>query len=281
MNKNSAALLELVICASLWSIAGIFIKMIPWHPFVIAGFRSLIASLVVLVYIKIRKYKVVITKNVLLSAVLLCLTFFAFVVANKLTTAANAIVLQFTAPVFIMVYSVILFKQRFLKRDILTVIITMAGMALFFLDELNIGMLLGNIVAIASGAFMAGMYIAVGRTPDSERMSGVFFGHILTAVIGIPFMFFSSTHFTSVAIINILILGIFQLGIPYILFGLASGHCSPLACSLVGAIEPLLNPVWVMIFNGEAPGVYALYGGIIVISCITTWCVLNRGESSQ
>jgi drug/metabolite transporter (DMT)-like permease len=267
------AIMLMAACAGLWSIAGIFIKLIPWNALVIAGFRSLIAAVVVLVFMRVTKRQIKINFSSVAGGFFVAGTFFAFVSANKMTTAANAIVLQFTSPVFIMIISAIFFRQRFHKADFVAVIATMFGISLFFFDRLGAGSLLGNCIAILAGAFMAGMYVITGRADEDSRMSGILLGHVFTAIIGIPMVFIFPTPVTSAAVISILVLGIVQLGIPYVLYGLAVKNCPPLACSLIGAIEPLLNPVWVFLFNGEAPGVYALFGGVIVIGAVTAWCV--------
>ena len=270
------AIALMAICAGLWSIAGIFIKLIPWNPLVIAGFRSLISAVVVFLFMYVTKMNVKLNRSSLVSGILVCATFLAFVSANKMTTAANAIVLQFTAPVFILVISALLFHQRFQIADLITVIITLLGISLFFFDKLGMGSFVGNLLSILSGLFMAGMYIVTGRADQDSRMSGILFGHLLTAIIGIPMVFIFPTPVTSTAILSILALGVVQLGIPYILYGLAVKNCPPLACSLIGAIEPLLNPVWVFVFNGEKPGIYALFGGVIVIAAVTSWCVWHN-----
>jgi drug/metabolite transporter (DMT)-like permease len=261
----------MLICAFLWSIAGIFIKMIPWNPLVIAGFRSLIAAGVVFLYIKVKKIPFVMNKASLVSGIMLCLTFMAFVTANKLTTSANTIVLQYTAPIFIIVISAAFFKQRFKRADYLTVGITILGIALCFFDQISAGRLSGNVIAIASGLFLAGMYVATGHADYQSRISGILLGQILTAVIGLSAIFIFPVTITRPAVINILILGVFQLGIPYILYGFAANKCSPLVACLVGALEPLLNPLWVFLFDGEAPGGFTIIGGIIVILAVTIW----------
>ena len=271
--SEKRAILLMVICASLWSIAGIFIKLIPWNPLVIAGFRSLISAFVVLAFMHAAKMKIKLNRFSIVSRIFIAGTFFAFVSANKMTTAANAIVLQFTSPIFILIISAIVFHQRFHKADLITVIVTLFGISLFFFDKLGTGSLLGNFMGILAGFFMAGMYIITGRADEDSRMSGILFGHVLTAIIGVPMMFVFLTPITTTALLSVLALGIVQLGIPYVLYGLAVKHCPPLACSLIGAIEPLLNPVWVFIFNGEAPGMYALFGGAIVITAVTGWCI--------
>lgn len=281
MNKRNLAILQMALCAGLWSIAGIFIKLIPWHPMVIAGLRSLLAGGVVLVYMKFRGWRFTLNKNSLTSGIFLCLTFCAFVVANKLTTAANAIVLEFTSPVFIVVLSALFFGQRFCRADLITVALTLCGISLFFFDQLGPGGMAGNFVALSAGLFQACTFIFVGRGDDSCRMSGILIGHLLTAAVGIPFALFHPTPLDPLPVVSILILGILQLGIPYVLFGMASRVCPPLMCSLIGAVEPLLNPLWVFLFDGEHPGPWALVGGVIVIATVTVWCMKGGGTKKE
>ncbi|MCF0120698.1 MAG: EamA family transporter [Oscillospiraceae bacterium] len=273
MNAKNKAIIQMVVCAAMWSIAGIFIKHIQWNGFVIAGWRSFFALVTTLVYAKAAHVKLHFTKRSVLNGIFLSLTFMAFVVSNKLTTAANAIVLEFTAPIFLMVYSSLLFRQKFRTSDVLAAIFTLAGIALFFFDQLSPGHLLGNFVAIAAGAFMAAMYLFVGSGEESDRFSGTLLGHAFTAAVGIPFMFFTENTVDTRSVLFIIILGVFQLGVPYILFVLSTRACPPLACSLLGAVEPLLNPVWVAIFDGEVPGIFALIGAIVVIVTVTAWCM--------
>ncbi len=273
--KQRLAIMQMVACAAMWSIAGILFKLIDWNPFVIAGFRALFAAFTVGIYMLLTKQKLVMSRNVLISAFFLAATFFCFVSANKLTTSANAIVLQFTSSIFIMLFSAAFLHQRYKAADHITVLLTFCGIAVFFVSGLHDGHLAGDIVGILAGVFMAGMYVSVGRMDQTEKMSGIFFGQVLTAVIGIPFMFFTEVNVTPVAVISIVILGVLQIGIPYILLALATNHCPPLALSLIGALEPLLNPVWVLIFDGERPGVFSIIGGVIVITAVTTQCVLQ------
>lgn len=280
-NKQRIAIIQMLVCSTLWSIAGILFKMMDWNPFVIAGFRSLIAAATVYIFMLVTKQKVRITKNVLISMFFLAATFLCFVSANKLTYSANAIVLQYTAPIFLMVFSALIFRQKFRVSDIITVLGTFIGIAVFFLGSLGKSRIAGDIAAVLSGAFMGSMFIAVGKTKEDEKMSGILFGHLLTALIGIPFCFFTENTFSGTSIIAVLVLGIVQLGIPYILFALASVNCPPLACSLLAAVEPLLNPIWVFLFNGETPGIFSIIGGVIVISAVTAQCILQDRRSRE
>lgn len=272
MTNENKAIIQMLICASLWSIAGIFIKLIPWNGFAISCVRSLIAGLTILVYIKLKRYKILINRRTLIAGVLMGLVYTSFVCANKLTTAANAIVLQFTSPLFIVIFSALFFKKKIRRTDLVAVILTMAGISMFFFDELKAGYLLGNFVAILAGALMAGMFMAVGESKGEERFSSILIGQMTAFIIGLPFLLATKPEISGLPVLYIAILGIFQLGIPYILYAKASEFCPPLACCLLGAMEPLLNPVWVFIFDGEAPGIFALIGAVVVIVSITLWC---------
>ena len=281
MTRNRA-ILEMLLCAALWSIAGIFIKLIPWNSIVIAGLRSLIAGLVMFVYMRARGIGFTADRRSLAGGAALCLTLTCFVAANKLTTAANSIVLQFTAPMFIVVFSALFLKKRFSRADVLAVVLTMAGISLFFFDQLTPGHLAGNCVAIFAGMAFACYYMSLDGASESQRMSAILIAHGLTFLVGLPFTFVYPPELSAAPVACILVLGVVQLGIPYVLLGRASGACPPLACSLLGAVEPLLNPVWVFIFDGEAPGLWALIGGVVVVATITVWCVYGdlRGKKA-
>lgn len=282
MMTRNRAILEMLLCAALWSIAGIFIKLIPWNSIVIAGLRSLIAGLVMFVYMRARGIGFTADRRSLAGGAALCLTLTCFVAANKLTTAANSIVLQFTAPMFIVVFSALFLKKRFSRADVLAVVLTMAGISLFFFDQLTPGHLAGNCVAIFAGMAFACYYMSLEGASESQRMSAILIAHGLTFLVGLPFTFVYPPELSAAPVACILVLGVVQLGIPYVLLGRASGACPPLACSLLGAVEPLLNPVWVFIFDGEAPGLWALIGGVVVVATITVWCIYGdlRGKKA-
>ncbi|HPO05335.1 MAG TPA: EamA family transporter [Bacillota bacterium] len=289
-NPKYRAIFYMVMCAFLWSTAGIFIKLLPWNPMAIAGIRSLIAAGVYVLFMRSQKIPFVINKYSLLAGFFLTGVFVLFVSANKLTTSANAIVLQYCAPIFILVLSALIFKQKFRKGDVLTVAATTLGISLFFFGDLSAGYMLGNLLAIAAGIFFASMFITTNRADEKSRSSGILMGHLFTALIGIPFAFFFPTPINSVTVATILAMGIFQLGIPYVLYNMAARHCSALACSLISAIEPLLNPLWVFFFNGEVPGFDALLGGALVITAVVAWTIwsskspapeINEGKKNQ
>ncbi len=283
MKREHVGILQMVTCAVLWSIAGIFMKLLPWHGFVVAGIRSLIAGITIAVYMGIRHYRFYLNRRTLLAGCFAGFTYVCFAMANKLTTAANAIVLQFTAPVFILIFSAVFFRQKIRKGDLAVVLIVLGGITLFFLDQLGPSTIAGNFVAIAAGMFMAGMYMTVGNIDLEERFSAIVIGQAVAFLVGLPFILTTKPVFNAVTVSSVLILGVFQLGLAYVLYVCASAKCSALACCLLGAVEPLLNPVWVMIFDGETPGVFALAGGVVVIIAVTAWSIWDgrQKEAAQ
>ena len=275
--QKHIAVLQMLACAALWSIAGIFIKLIPWNSFVIAGLRSLVAGLVVFAYMRLKGMHMVVTRRTVIPAVFMAGLFFCFVGANKLTTAANAIALQYTAPLFLMLFSAVVLHERLRKADVIASVVTFAGVVLFFLDQLGPGRVAGNLVAILSGVFFALMYLSLGQMHDAqERMSYVCLGQAFTFLFALPFLFLYPPVLSGQAVGCLLVLGVLQLGIPYVLVAVSAEHCPPIAQSLLSALEPLLNPVWVLLFNGEKPGPMALIGGAVVIAAVTLWTVYGH-----
>ncbi len=267
-------------CAIMWSISGIIIKYIDWSPLAIAGGRSLISAGVVVVFMLATKMKPVVNKDVLWAGITLCGCVTCFVTANKLTTAANAIVLQYIAPAFVLIISALFLKHKLKKMEVIVVASTFLGIILFFVDEIDLGGMMGNFVAICSGLFMAIMFVFNGKIDLPGRMTGILIAHLLTAIIGIPIGFATyATVITGQDIVLILVLGIVQLGIPYVLYALAASKISPLSCSLIGMIEPLLNPIWVAVFYGEIPGVFALCGGAIVIISVVIYNIWDEKQT--
>lgn len=281
MNPKKRGALLMLSCAFLWSTAGVMIKYIPWNPVAIAGVRAMVAATTVLVYLKLTRIPIRITARTWKVAVTMGTTCFLFVIANKMTTAANAIVLQFTAPVFLLLFSALFRKARFARADVLAVGLTMGGIALFFLDQLDGGKLLGNIIAVASGLSMGVMYLFMDDARPEERLTSVLVSNVLVALVGVPWAIISRVEVSAIPVLLILFLGIIQLGIPYILFALAAETCPPLTCCLLSAIEPLLNPVWVLLFYGEKPGFFALVGGVVVIVTITVWSIYGEKKEAK
>lgn len=282
MSKKRIGMLQMFWCAALWSIAGIFIKLINANPFVIAGFRSLFACITITIAMLVFKIKFRLTKRSAANGIIMCVLFFMFVCSNKLTTAANAIVLEFTSPIFLMIFSSIILKKKFRRIDILAALLALIGISFCFVDKLEGGYIFGNIIAVGSGAVQALMYLYTGETKDdNERLTGIWFGQFLTAVFGLAFIPFTENVLDGRAFLCLAILGFLQLGIPFVLYWRSAGNCPAIACALISAVEPLLNPIWVAIFDGERPGTIAIIGGVIVIAAVTGWCVMDTKAERQ
>ena len=277
ISVKQKAMLLMVVTAAMWSIGGIFIKLVSWNPLMIAGMRSMISAMVLGGYMFYKRIPFKFCKASMGAAIGLSCSAMLFVMANKLTTAANAIVLQYSAPVFILIITAFLLHKRLEKREIIAVALTMCGIVLFFFDQLSPGNVLGNILGILAGVFLAIMFVSMGEggDDDSIRMSGILMAHLIAAVIGMPVGTVLTESVTGMEILYVVILGGFQLGIPYVLYAIASRDCPPLACSLIGMLEPLLNPVWVAIFVHEMPGTFAFIGGAVIIATVGWWCVVS------
>lgn len=263
-SRNSNGIILVLIAAILFSMGGLCIKMVPWSPLAINGARSLISVVVLAVYLKMVKHKIVVNKAVLFGAVCMTGTTSLYCAANKLTTAANAIVLQFTAPIFVILLMWALKNEKPKKVDIMACVVVFAGIICFFVDGLFLGNMLGNFVAVLSGVCYAGVFM-MNSFEKSDAISSVFLGHGLSAVTGIGFVF-GETDFGTQAISGILVLGIFQMAIAYIFMSKGLEQVSAVTASLTTAIEPILNPLLVAFFWGEKISVLSLAGAAIVIA---------------
>ncbi len=223
------------LAAVLYSIGGLCIKLIPWGGMAINGGRTAIALVVIGLYLAATRHKPKMNLWVLVGALAVCGTNILFSIANKLTTAANAIVLQFTAPIFVILFSILLFGKRPQKLDLLACGLVLGGVLLFFVDSLSAGGMLGNILALLSGVSYAGVFM-MNDMPDSDAISSVFWGDVISAVVGLPFLGYEA-EFTPNVLAPLLVLGIFQVGAAYILLTEGLKTTPPVTASLVSGIE--------------------------------------------
>jgi len=255
----------LVATAILWSSAGLLIKMISWNPIAIAGMRSAIATLVLLVFL--RRPHLTWSSAQIGGAVAFAATVILFVLANKLTTAANAILLQYTSPIFAALLGAWFLGERATRLDWTTIFVVIGGMTLFFLDDLTTGGLWGNVCAIVSGVTFACFVLFMRKQKNDSPLESVFLGNILTALIGFPFMFQAMPSASSW--VGLVLAGVLQLGLSHILYATAIKHVTALEAILISVVEPILNPVWVLLVVGETPGPWALIGGFVVLVSVT------------
>lgn len=264
----------MVATAFLWSIAGLFIKVIDWNPFAIAGMRSLISSLVILAWLRRPKFHWSLPQ--VGAALTQTATMLLFVTANKTTTAANAILLQYVGPVFTAIIGAWLLKERARWEHWLAFVFVAAGMVLLFMDKLGGGRLLGNVLALLSGLVFSFYYIFMRMQKNESPLESILLAHWLTAVIGLGVaLFLPRPVFTWGAVGAIAMLGVFQVGVSAILFTAAIKRIPAVFANLVAVIEPVFNPLWVFLALGEAPGMNAIIGGVIIIAAVTGASIIS------
>ena len=264
--------------ALLYSIGGLCIKLIPWHGMSINGGRNLVALLVIGGYLIWTGHRPRFNRWVLLGALCVCGTNILFTVANKMTTAANVIVLQFTAPIFVMLLSALFWRRKPGKLDLIACVVVLLGVGCFFVESLETGDMLGNVLALLAGLSYAGVFL-LQDLPDADPISSVFWGDVISAVTGLPFLL-RETEFTPISIISLVILGAFQVGVAYILLTIGLKSTPAVTASLVSGIEPVLNPVLVAIFYHETIGPLSLVGAVIVVGMVIAYNVLRSRKSA-
>ncbi|HIO56905.1 MAG TPA: EamA/RhaT family transporter [Candidatus Marinimicrobia bacterium] len=263
--KSSLPYLMLVITALLWSTGGFLVKSIQWHPVAIVGMRSLIAAAVIL--IAIRKPELTWSLPQLGGAVCYAGTVILYVIANKLTTAANAVLLMYTAPIYVIIFGPWFLKEKASRRDWLAVGAVMVGIVVFFMDKLSPEGFLGNMLAVLSGVSFAWMTLFLRKQKRGSPVESVFLGNLLAAVIGLPFFLREELPEIN-GILMLIALGTFQLGFSYVLYTKAIQKVRAFEAVLITMLEPVLNPVWVFLLLGEVPGNWALAGGTIVMATV-------------
>lgn len=265
--KNKGALL-IITATLLWSTGGVLMKVIPWNPLMINGMRSLIAF--VFICILNRQIKIKINRYIVLTAICMSMTTTLFATANKLTTAANSIVLQNLSPVFILIITCFMNRRLPSLKQAAVVITAFAGMVLFFIDKIEGGYLLGNIVAVMSGVTYAGVFIFNSR-PQSSNDDALRLGCLISFCIfavTIPFNDYTIPPLDVTVVFAIIALGVVQIGLAYYSFGRGLKRIGPVSASLLGLFEALFNPLWVAIIVGEMPGMYAMIGGVVIIAAV-------------
>lgn len=262
--EKRRAILQIIIAAILLSTGGIILKFIDMPSMAIAGSRAIFSAAVVWLYV--RKPRFTYSKAQISGAICYSSMVILFIVANKLTTAANAIILQFTAPIWVAILGVMILKEKPRWYDIIAIIFTGAGMLLFFLDDMGGGSAAGNIIAVISGVALAGVTISLRFQKDGSPVETTLLGHLITIAIGMPFIIGATLNMQN--IIGIFLLGTFQLGLAYIFYSLAIKHLTAMETILIMVLEPILNPIWVFLYNGERPGFMSFLGGIIVVGTI-------------
>jgi Predicted permease, DMT superfamily len=278
-SEHFQAIILLIITAVLWSSGGLLVKSINWHPLAISGARSLIAACVI--RLAFRREPLNFNKTQVAGALGYVATVMLYVSATKLTTAANAIVLQYTAPIWVALFGAWFLKEKTTTLDWLTIGLVFGGMILFFQDQMEAGHFLGNLLAVGSGVSMTVMALAMRKQKDGSPFGSVFLGNILAFIFGLPFMFANTPDLAGWG--AILLLGFIQLGLSYVLYSVAIKHVTALEATIITMIEPILNPLWVFLIIGEAPGPWSLAGGSIILAAIAfryAWPAIKARETA-
>ena len=249
-----------------WSLGGLLIKAVAWPPLAVAGGRGLIAAVCLMAVSRGLRFHF--SRPQVLGAVGYAACTVTFCAATKLTTAANAILLQYTAPVWIALFGTWLLGERATRADWFTIVAVLGGMGLFFADNLELSGLLGNALGALSGLCFAGMTIALRYQKDGSPVESIILGNLLAFVIGLPWII-GAPALPATGWIALVLLGALQLGLSYWLYARAIRHVTALEAVLIPVVEPLLNPLWVLLAMGERPTPKALIGGGIVLGAIT------------
>ena len=268
-NSKFSPLLFVIAAAVLWSTGGLFIKWTSLSGLELSFGRSLLAAITVAICTRREGFGL--NWVTALAAVFYAALLVLFVLATKETTAANAIFLQYTAPVYLLIFEPLFYKEKFRSRDLRVVIACVLGMSLFFVGQLRPQDITGNLLALASGLCFA-LYFLLLRHSKSRavnRASSVIYGNLLVVLIAAPAGLRSVPHMTAHDALSVVYLGVVQIGLAYTLFTVAMARgVRSLDAGIVGYIEPVLNPIWVFLVLHERPTQWALLGGAIIVTAV-------------
>jgi drug/metabolite transporter (DMT)-like permease len=262
--RRYAAVL-LVLCAVLWSTGGLLIKWMTWPALAVAGMRSAIAAIVLLCVL--REWRPRWSWWLGSGALAGAASMLGFVVATRLTTAANAIFLVYTAPLYVALLSPWVLHEPIRRGDWLTLLLAMLGLGCFCFEQLTFAGWMGNGCALGSGLATAWLVVCLRKHAATSPLSILVLANVLVAVVGVPWMFAAMPDPVSGGLL--LIAGVGQLGLPLVLYSKAIPHVRAIEAVLIPVLEPVLNPIWVLLFIGEVPSGWALLGGVMVLGAVT------------
>lgn len=275
---RASGVMAIAACAFLWSSAGLFIKLIDWNPMAIAGMRSVIASIVILIWVRRPRFTWSFAQ--VAAAVANAVTMLLFIFANKTTTAANAILLQYSAPIFTAIFGAWLLHEKPRAEHLVAFPFVAIGMGIFFLGDVSGGTQIGNLAA-ASAGLTFGLYFVFMRMQKNESpLQSTLLSHLMTAVVALGVAcFLPMPALKPAAVAAILALGIVQIGLAAIFFAYGIQRVTAVQAVLISVIEPVFNPVWVFLSTGEKPGVNAIIGGTIIVIAVTAASVVSVRRS--
>lgn len=277
LSERRKAILYLALAAVLWSTSGLFVKILDWQPVSILAGRSFFAAIVFLIYLRRLPLRPSLLQ--LLAAGMFILTQFLFITSTKLTTAANSIFLQYTAPIYVIPLAYWFLREKPSRTDFLSMFIIFLGLTLFFGDELSTDGFYGNLLAILSGVTSAIMMVSFRAQKNGNPAESNLIAFLVTAGFGFPFVLQETWTVNSWLILAFL--GIVQIGFAFIFFTKGIKHIPALEANLIGTLEPVLNPIWVFLFYGESMGRFALVGGLVVLGGVILSAVGSARAAKQ
>lgn len=274
--KGTIYVLLSAIC---FSLGGVLIKSIPWSSVTIQGLRSIFSSVVIGGFMLMRHQRFVVNKTVILGAAINTVMAFTFVAATKMTTAANAIVLQFTEPIFVILLLWILYKKKPGKDALFACAVVFSGILCFFFESLSAGGMVGNALAIFSG-FTYALVMLMKGFKGADFESSLLISNAMSMIIGIP-SYINETNYSIEIWMFMILLGVFQFGFSYVFLSKGLDYVSPVTASLTSAIEPILNPLLVAVFCGETISAMGIVGAVLVVGASTTYNVLQAMKTKK
>ena len=258
MTVRNRSVLCVFLASMCFSTGGLFIKLVPWSPLAINGARNLIGAAVIGIYLLATRHRLVFSRRVFIGALSMIGVTTLFALANKMTTAANTIVLQFTAPVFVILFMAVIYRQKPGRLDVV------------------ICFLAGNIIAVLSGICYAGVFM-MNTGKDADAISSCFLGQLAAGIIFTP-LCFGETDFSLPVMAAVTALGAVQVGGAYILFSIGIKNTPAVTASLLTGLEPIMNPLLVAAFYGERVSTLSIIGSVIVVCSILTYnvCLTKR-----
>lgn len=280
--EQAKGLAAIFVCALLWSTSGLLIKLIPWNPLVISGSRSLIAFFFILAVRIIEKPKYVgksKKRYKILGALSYGATMILFVLANKLTSSANVILLQYIAPVWAALLGWVLVKEKPRFEHWVALAAVAIGLVIFFKDSLfasfglggrveSLNAILGNSIAVLSGITFALYSVFMRLEKDGRPEDTILIAHLGTALFCLPFFLLHPPQMSPLAVSSIFGLGVFQIGLASLLFAYGIRRVTAVQSMLTAVVEPVMNPVWVFFVTGERPGPATIAGGAVILGAV-------------
>lgn len=280
MTEERKGVLFVFVAAVLYSLGGLCIKLIPdWSGLALNAGRNGIALVVYVIFFAATRHRPRFNRWIFLGACCVCTTNVLFAVANKMTTAANSIVLEYTAPIFVILLSAIFLRRRPDRLDLAACAVVFLGVLRFFLESLGGGHLSGDLLALLSGVTYGGVFM-LNEVPDGDPISSVFWSAVMSTLIGLPQMV-QQPRLEGTALVSMLVLGVFQVGLAFVFLTVGLKTTPSITASLVTGIEPVLNPVLVAVFYHEYMGVFSVIGACIVIVGVVGYNVLKEKQQAR